>query len=74
MFESNCFSVLLSMRDIRVVSGEIDVILDWILLLAYCVDFSQILKYFCNSNSKYILNCSWFSQLILLWFGGRNNR
>lgn len=44
MFELNYFSPLLSMKDIRAVIGEIDVILDWILLLAYRVDLSQILK------------------------------
>lgn len=65
MFELNYFYVRLSMKeDWRVVSGEIDVILDLVLLLANCVDLSQILNRFfsININSKYILNCRWLVQ------------
>lgn len=66
MFELNYFYVWLSMKeDWRVVSGEIDVILDLVLLLANCVDLSQILNRF---FSTLILSVSWtvdgwFSQL-----------
>lgn len=49
--------ILLSVKeDWRVVSGEIDVILDWVLLLANCVDLSQVLNRF---FSKLIPSVPW---------------
>lgn len=66
MFELNYFYVPLSMKeDWRVVSGEIDVILDLVLLLANCVDLSQILNRFFSTlipSVSWTVD-GWFSQL-----------
>lgn len=64
MFELNYFYVLLSMKENwRVVSGEIDVIVDLGLLLANCVDSSQMLnRFFSTLNPSVSWTVRWLVQ------------